>query len=171
MAEAKLDNGEIIYALNDLYLGKSNHSSARYELSFSGRKERQSSDGIIISTGTGSTGWLSAIKSGFEGMEGKFPLEVPFGRDVDYLTFVVRNPFVSKINGASLVYGKIGKEPLIVESAMPEKGVIFSDGIDTDFIEFNSGRTATICVSGKKAHLVKKESDNYWHYSYSCYAF
>ena len=60
MAEAKLDNGQVIRALNDLFVGRKTHISARYSLEYKGMKERQSSSGIIISTGTGSTGWFGA---------------------------------------------------------------------------------------------------------------
>jgi hypothetical protein len=37
---------------------------------------------------------------------------------------------------------------------MPENGVIFSDGIETDFLQFNSGTEATIHLAAKKGHLV-----------------
>jgi hypothetical protein len=37
---------------------------------------------------------------------------------------------------------------------MPESGVIFSDGIETDFVEFNSGTLATITLAEKRGYLV-----------------
>jgi|GEM_PF-2675019 hypothetical protein len=37
---------------------------------------------------------------------------------------------------------------------MPENGVIFSDGIESDFLQFNSGIEATISVAEKRGHLV-----------------
>jgi len=37
---------------------------------------------------------------------------------------------------------------------MPENGVIFSDGIETDYIEFNSGTQALIAPADKKGYLV-----------------
>jgi hypothetical protein len=37
---------------------------------------------------------------------------------------------------------------------MPENGVIFSDGIEADFLEFSSGVTATISVADKAGQLV-----------------
>jgi len=39
-------------------------------------------------------------------------------------------------------------------SQMPENGVIFSDGIESDFIEFNSGMQASIGLADKQGHLV-----------------
>jgi hypothetical protein len=37
---------------------------------------------------------------------------------------------------------------------MPSNGLIFSDGIETDFLNFNSGAIATIGVAPEKANLV-----------------
>jgi hypothetical protein len=43
---------------------------------------------------------------------------------------------------------------MIVVSEMPENGVIFSDGIEADFLEFNSGTKATIEVAERHGMLV-----------------
>src|SRR5690606_14967122 len=61
MAEAQLNDGQKLLAFNDFYLGKSNHTSARYKISFGEKTELHSSSGMIISTGAGSTGWLSSV--------------------------------------------------------------------------------------------------------------
>ena len=45
--------------------------------------------------------------------------------------------------------------PLVLESQMAEKGVIFSDGIDKDFLEFNSGTKAVIGIAERKRVLVE----------------
>jgi len=45
-------------------------------------------------------------------------------------------------------------QPLILTSQMPENGVIFSDGIESDYLQFNSGMEATITVADRKGHLV-----------------
>jgi hypothetical protein len=37
---------------------------------------------------------------------------------------------------------------------MPENGVIFSDGIEADYLEFNSGTQAVVGVADKKGRLV-----------------
>ena len=55
----------------------------------------------------------------------------------------------------SLVFGKISnKKPMNIVSQMPENGVIFSDGIEADFLEFNSGTCAVITTAEKKGMLV-----------------
>ncbi|MBT5023126.1 sugar kinase, partial [Candidatus Woesearchaeota archaeon] len=64
MAQAKLDDGQILFALNDLFIGRQTHISARYRINYLGREERQSSSGLIVTTGTGSTGWFTSIELG-----------------------------------------------------------------------------------------------------------
>ena len=73
----------------------------------------------------------------------------------EQLMFVVREPFVSKTSQAGIVAGLIraGSE-LVLESLTPENGMIFSDGIEADYISFNSGAIAHIHVAQKKTHLV-----------------
>lgn len=125
-------------------------------------EEQQSSSGIIVSTGLGSTGWLKSILAGAAGvanniLNGRISLK-PAGRfewSSDYLYFSVREPLPSKTTGASLVFGTITRgEPFQVLSQMPENGVIFSDGIEADFLSFNSGVMARIEVAEKKGRLV-----------------
>ena len=61
LAEAKLKDGQRLLAFNDLFIGAQSHVSARYRIGYRARVEEQSSSGIIVSTGAGSTGWLSSI--------------------------------------------------------------------------------------------------------------
>jgi len=44
--------------------------------------------------------------------------------------------------------------PLKFVPQMPEHGVIFSDGIEADYLDFNSGMQAMISIAEKKGHLV-----------------
>ncbi len=67
----------------------------------------------------------------------------------------MREPFTSRTSQASLVFGKLNaRQPLVVRSYMPEGGVIFSDGIEADYVSFNAGAVATIGVAERKARLV-----------------
>ena len=69
--------------------------------------------------------------------------------------FSVREPFPSRASKANIVFGKVTKDyPLKILSQMPENGVIFSDGIESDYLQFNSGIEATITVAEKKGRLV-----------------
>lgn len=74
--------------------------------------------------------------------------------DSDFLYYSVREPFPSNTTDTRLVFGKIEGSPLQVTSQMPENGVIFSDGIEQDFLQFNSGIEAKISVAEKKGYLV-----------------
>ncbi len=168
MAQAKLNNGQTLYGVNDLFIGHKSHGSARYTINNNDIFEKQSSSGIIISTGAGSTAWFKSIIIGAVGIVNKFrkyntyidpPTEddYRFPWDASYLYYSVREPFVSKISSANLIFGQIySGESLFIESNMPENGVIFSDGIQEDFLEFNSGTVAEIGVADKKANLVIK---------------
>ncbi len=161
MAKAALNNGQALYGVNDIFIGPRSHVSARYEISVGSRRERQSSSGIIVSTGLGSTGWLKSILAGARGIGktlGK-PLDADMTKDFswssDYLYYTVREPFPSKTSGADLVFGKVTrKEPLELVSQMPENGVIFSDGIEADYIEFNAGTQAIVTIGERKGKLV-----------------
>jgi len=168
MAIAQLNNNQKLYGVNDLFLGHKSHGSARYTITFRDYSEKQSSSGIIISTGAGSTAWFRSIVTGAIGITNKFrkfdlQLDMPtedeyrFPWDASYIYFSVREPFVSKISNATIFFDTIyDGEELIIESHMPEKGVIFSDGIENDFLEFNSGTIAKISIAEKKAHLITK---------------
>src|SRR3989338_972571 len=161
MAEATLDDGQVMRSLNDLFLGRRTHVSAKYELEYKGNKERLSSSGMIISTGTGSTGWMTSVIAGAMNLFDSQPKPkeaVPFVRDADYLLFAVREPFPSKLTGTKITYGRITRtNPLIVRSNMPSDGVIFGDGIENDYLEFYSGRTATISLAENKVCLVRAQ--------------
>ena len=71
------------------------------------------------------------------------------------LRFVVREPFPSQVTGTELVYGEINETtPLAINSMMAQHGVIFSDGMIDDYIEFNSGTAVKIGVSDSRGKLV-----------------
>jgi NAD kinase len=161
MAKAELSNGLNLYGVNDLFIGPKSHVSARYHIKVGVKSEQQSSSGIIVSTGLGSTGWLKSILAGAKGIGSALGGSIPtnhlnnFAWESDYLYFTVREPFPNKLSEATLVFGKITETtPLTLVSQMPENGVIFSDGIETDFLEFNSGTQATITIADKKGLLV-----------------
>lgn len=160
MAVAELNDGQSLLAVNDFFIGRQTHVSARYNIKIGGREENQSSSGIIISTGLGSTGWLKSVIAGARGIAKTITGHEIYGAvstpkwDSDYLYYSVREPFPSNTTGTSLVFGKIKDSPLQITSQMPENGVIFSDGIEQDFLQFNSGIDAKISVASKKGYLI-----------------
>ena len=77
------------------------------------------------------------------------------GWDDDKLLFVVREPFPSRSTQAGIVYGRLdGKDSFKILSKMSGGGVVFSDGIESDAIEFNAGTEVTIRIASKKGVLV-----------------
>ena len=246
MARAKVQNGQELLAVNDFFIGQKTHTSARYVIKYGGLKEPQSSSGVIVSTGLGSTGWMKSIISGAsrisdsvigrpyggrqeadnltevdeeisESADMCMMVEADMGAaemEADYmcmeepvfeeearsikmaaraaresslrdfakeeklakkkktfgpselskvvgkwssteLIFAVREPFPSKSTGTNLIFGTITpNEPLKIESLMGENGVIFSDGIEDDYIAFNSGAEAVIGLAEKRGRMV-----------------
>lgn len=156
-AEAKLNDGQRLLAFNDLFIGASSHVSARYKISFKNKTELHSSSGIIISTSAGSTGWLSSIFNMAYGVTNMFEknltLKQPKLKEKDLL-FAVREPFRSIRTQTEMTAGIIRNNTLTIESCMPNNGIIFSDGIEKDFLNFNSGSIATIGIAKETANIV-----------------
>jgi NAD kinase len=182
MAQASLNNGLTLYGVNDLFIGPKTHCSAHYLIRSGEASETQSSSGVIVSTGMGSTGWLKSLLTGAAAItqsagsaltkqaaagliaaseknadrKVRLNVKTEFAWDANYLFYTVREPFPTKTTGSSLVFGRVTAEtPLILESRMAENGVIFSDGIEKDFLEFNSGTQAIIGVAERKGVLVE----------------
>ena len=158
MAKATLNDGQELIAVNDLFIGPRSHTSARYELSINGSSEVQSSSGVIVSTGLGSTGWMKSIISGAIGILGVSKQQdrtLPWNSN--HLQFVVREPFPSQTTGTELVYGEVNTQSqMTISSLMAGNGVIFSDGMVDDFVEFNSGSKVTLGVAQSKGRLVSE---------------
>jgi len=162
MARVRLSDGQELHAVNDLFIGPRSHVSARYEIQLGKQSETHSSSGVIVSTGLGSTGWFRSLLAGAAGIAGQ-PLraqvkdlrENGFPWESDHLHFTVREPFPSQATQTSLVFGKVTPDqPLKLISQMSGYGVIFSDGIEADYLEFNSGMVATIEVARRQGNLV-----------------
>jgi NAD kinase len=153
MAQVTLSDGQRMRAVNDLFIGPRTHASALYELEIDGRKEAQSSSGVIVSTGLGSTAWMKSVLTGAASLArrlqpGPAVAHEPQAWDAQQLTFAVREPFPSRSSQAELVYGHVTPScPLKLRSRMPENGVIFSDGIESDFLRFNAGVQATVTLA------------------------
>lgn len=161
MAQANLTDGQSLYAVNDLFVGPRSHTSARYEIRLGEAHETQSSSGIIVATGLGSTGWMTSVVTGAMaiaqagGATLQSPSEWTRKWDSPSLRFAVREPFPSKSSRATLVVGDVTpQQPLELRSHMSDNGVIFSDGVEADYLAFNAGMLATISVADRKGNLV-----------------
>ena len=233
MGEVRFPDGQRLLAVNDFFIGQRGHASARYIIKYKGLKEPQSSSGVIVSTGMGSTGWLKSVITGAKGVSSSVIGEVYKTPDMaeallDYdedgliaapamkmacveesevcidektafsrvmearkdaqvlqkqaarvpkkarkvmgaseldrvvgqwesrdLIFAVREPFPSKTSGTGIIFGRIAPdETLRIESMMGENGIIFSDGIESDYLDFNSGMEATITIAAKTGRVI-----------------
>jgi hypothetical protein len=159
LAEAVLGDGQRLLAFNDLFIGARGHVSARYQLRAGDRAEPQSSSGVLVSTGAGSTGWMSSVFNMAAGVARFTGGQLGAGVRLDWedrrLLYAVREPFRSRHSSAELVAGLVepGRE-LVLESRMPSGGVIFSDGIEADYLDFNSGAVARVRAASQRALLV-----------------
>jgi len=136
LAEARLSDGQRLLAFNDLFLGAQTHVSARYQIRWAKAEESQSSSGVLVSTGAGSTGWVSSVfnmASGVAAWAGGHTVK-PMRLDWEdrRLLFVVREPFISRHSKAGIVAG-------IVEA---------------DFLQFNSGSSVVVTAVAETAQLV-----------------
>jgi NAD kinase len=164
MAQTRLNDGQHLLSVNDLLVGARTHISARYRLRYKGREENQSSSGLIISTGAGSTGWHRSILKGALGIIDSYAsspqlrqLENQYVIPWEHreLVFSVREPFVSKTSKTEIVHGTIAEqERLEITSYMPQNGVIFSDGVEEDRLDFNSGAIVQIGLAERTLSLV-----------------
>ncbi|MEW5738996.1 MAG: NAD+ kinase [Myxococcota bacterium] len=173
LAEAALSDGQRLLAFNDLFIGARTHVSAHYRLRVleprAGKVKgarlaadawvRHSSSGVIVSTGAGSTGWLSSVCAMASAVAlslgGKAPEPVHLAWEDPRLFYVVREPFASKHSSAEKAVGFLAPGArLELESLMPSGGVIFSDGVEADALSFTSGLVARIGPAAQRARLV-----------------
>ena len=143
LAQAQTTDGQVLRGLNDIFVGVTTHQSARYRIRFSRGEEVQSSSGLIVSTGTGSTGWLKSLRGA----------EAAFDPAADELHFVVREAWPGRGFGTTIVEGRVTRsEPLQIESRM--EGTIFADGIEADAVRFDAGVSVTIAPAERRVRLV-----------------
>ncbi len=147
MVEARLDSGERLLALNEVFVGHRSHQSARYRITCGARAEDQSSSGLIVASGTGATGWARSISEATHA-------SLPLGPEERAVAYFVREPFPSIATGTSLRMGKLARERLAVTSRMNDGGVIFADGIEQDHLAFDWGREVTLGPADRTLHLI-----------------
>jgi len=149
MGVAERDDGMRLFALNEFYVGHQTHQSSKYRLEVSAQTERQSSSGVICSTGTGCTGWARSIVSQ-RNLSANLPQ--PWTRS---LAWFVREPFPSVSTGTNLNFGVLSEgQRLVLYSEMGEGGVVFADGIEQDHLSFLSGQFLMLGVARQTLNLV-----------------
>lgn len=151
MALAKLDDGQTLQALNEIFVGHRTHQSARYRIVLGERSETHSSSGVIISTGTGTTGWARSIMTA----TGSHLTLQPTDRR---LAFFVREAWPSVATRTAITSGALGThQTLELVSNMNDGGVIFADGMEQDHLVFGWGRKVELTLSAQTLNLVQPD--------------
>ena len=149
MVSASLDDGQSLRALNEVFVGHRTHQSARYSLRVGERVERQSSSGLIVATGTGSTGWAASVNR-----QRPEPLPLPAPEAGD-LAWFVREAWPSIGTGTRLTGGLLrATECLEVTSELGDGATVFGDGIESDRLQVDWGQRVTIRTADRSLRLV-----------------
>lgn len=149
MVAAVLDDGQELTGLNEIYFGHPSHQSSRYVVSTSdGRRERHSSSGVVISTGTGATGWCSSIARQRADAP---PLPTP---EEPALCWFVREAWPSPATGVTLTSGRIPVGEHLELASEGEQGVVFADGVEADHLTLSWGQRVIITVAQRHLTLI-----------------
>lgn len=149
MVQARTDQGHVLRALNEVYIGHASHQSARYQLMLQhGAQERQSSSGVLVGTGTGATGWL---RSAWQERDSHLSLPGPTERT---LCWFVREAWPSPTTGTGLTQGELGADEALTVIAESDQLVCFGDGIEGDALTLTWGQRVTITTAPQVLNLV-----------------
>nr|WP_112135453.1 SDR family NAD(P)-dependent oxidoreductase [Glycomyces dulcitolivorans] len=149
MVAARLDDGQEINGLNEVYAGHAGHQSARYRLvDAAGRGERQSSSGVLVGTGAGATGWSASIAAD----RGRREILPAF--EASSLSWFVREAWPSPATGTELSSGTLGKGEELRLVCESERLVVFADGVESDHLTVTWGQQVAIGLADRHLHLV-----------------
>lgn len=149
MVVARLDDGQELYGLNEIYIGHASHQSARYVIGTpDGARERQSSSGLIVSTGTGATGWCASIAR-----DRPFAPALPGPAD-RALCWFVREAWPSPATGVTRTSGLLLDGQALEMTSESERLVVFADGLERDALELSWGQRVHIATATRHLNLV-----------------
>ena len=148
MVRARLDDGQELCALNEVFIGHASHQSARYTVATpKGGSERQSSSGVIVGSGTGATGWCASIARDRGGRRLPLPTE-------DWLAWFVREAWPSPATGTALTEGVLARGEELRITVMSSQLVVFGDGIEADRLDAGWGQEIAVGLAERPLLLV-----------------
>ena len=147
MVQASVDDSRSLRALNEVFIGHPSHQSARYELALGAAVERQSSSGLVVSTGTGATGWGASLKRGRHMGE----LPAPTSRS---LAWFVREAWPSPFTGVEYTEGILDEGEDLGLVVASESLVLFGDGMESDRLTLTWGQSVRISRAPRALSLV-----------------
>jgi NAD kinase len=151
MVVAELDDGQRLYGLNEVYIGQPSHQSARYVLGTSGgARERQSSSGIVVGTGTGATGWCASIARALA------HAPVLPGPTETVLCWFIREAWPSPATGTNLTQGQLSGPEWLELTSESERLVAFADGLEGDHLALGWGQRLRIGLADRSLRIVPR---------------
>ncbi len=142
--EAYLDNKKIeTLALNEFFIGtRKSYTAAKYTIEINGKKEKQKSSGVLITTPAGSYAWAKSC------CKKTLPL------NSKKYQFVVREPYEGKIfKSYKLEYGLLNKNQKVKVISEMLDGVLVADSVSKEY-SLKNGSKVTIKLSNKYLNVI-----------------
>jgi hypothetical protein len=150
MVEARVDDGQRIVCLNEVFLGHASHQTSRYTLRDPGGEvERQASSGLLVGTGTGSTGWCRSV---WQERESRIRLPSPTERR---LVWFVREAWPSPATGVERTEGVLRNGQRLSIAVEADRLVAFGDGIEADAVTVTWGQRVDFGIADRTLRLVR----------------
>ena len=139
--EAYINNRKIPeLALNEFYISsKKEYHTARYYLTLRGKREKQKSSGIIISTAAGSNAWMKSAGG----------IILPLS--ANKFEYLVREPYCGRVSAkCSLVNGILNENEEIIAEFEVGNGILIADSLSMEY-KFKAGQKITVKIG--RAHV------------------